>query len=116
MNSHVIAGNIIAKLGVKYLYIISFAVMTPFLIAIYWFVWETSYPRPDPLEVHGNLERRNSEEPASPSSPSSERDSLGNDLPDDIKKTKIVVETTEDIRNISTTTTAESFHPPTTGT
>jgi hypothetical protein len=44
--SHVIAGNIIAKLGVKYLYIISFAVMTPFLVAIYWFVWETTYERP----------------------------------------------------------------------
>jgi len=50
--SHVIAGNIIAKLGVKYTYIISFGVLFPLVIMIYLFIWETTYtgPRPKPFK------------------------------------------------------------------
>ncbi|KAE9972278.1 hypothetical protein EG328_005097 [Venturia inaequalis] len=43
--SHVIAGNIISRLGVKYLYIISFGVLVPFLLAIFFFVRETTFER-----------------------------------------------------------------------
>jgi hypothetical protein len=48
--SHIIAGNIITKLGVRYCYIISFGVITPLVILIYFFVWETTYTgkRPHP--------------------------------------------------------------------
>jgi hypothetical protein len=51
INSHIIAGNIIAKLGIKYTYIISFAVLSPLVIMMYLFVWETTYTgkRPDPM-------------------------------------------------------------------
>jgi hypothetical protein len=114
VDSHVIAGNIIAKLGVKYLYIISFAVMTPFLFAIYWFVWETTYKRPPPPELPANFGSGDPEEHASPSSPTSTANSTASALPDDIKKTNI--ETIEDIRELSSTPSVTSFHPPTEGT
>jgi hypothetical protein len=112
--SHVIAGNIIAKLGIKYLYIISFAVMTPFLFAIYWFVWETTYIRPPPPELPSNLRNKEDEELPSPASSSSSANSTAGALPDDIKKGTI--ETIEDIHDLSPTTSAPSFEPPTEGT
>ena len=113
-SSHVIAGNIIAKLGVKYLYIISFAVMTPFLVAIYFAVWETTYIRPPPPQMPASFERRDSEEPASPSSPSSRAESAASDLPADFKK--MSVEMVEDVDELSSTPSTTSFHPPTEGT
>jgi Major Facilitator Superfamily len=50
--SHVIAGNIITKLGIKYTYIISFGVMFPLVVLIYLFIWETTFtgPRPKPFK------------------------------------------------------------------
>lgn len=59
VSSHVIAGNIIAKLGVKYLYIISFGVLVPFLMAIFFFVRETTFERkkvPEPIITEGDFE------------------------------------------------------------
>jgi hypothetical protein len=101
--SHVIAGNIIAKLGIKYLYIISFAVMTPFLITIYFVVWETTYFRPPP-EVR-NMQVN---EPDSPSSP------------DDIKKGSSIshietVRTSDSASSLSTGPVGEPtpYKPPT---
>lgn len=44
-NSHIISGNIISRLGVKYLYIISFSVFIPITIAIFVFVRETTFSR-----------------------------------------------------------------------
>ncbi|KAF2397311.1 MFS general substrate transporter [Trichodelitschia bisporula] len=44
--SHVIAGNIVAKLGIKYTYIVSFGVLVPLVVLIYFFAWETTFPRP----------------------------------------------------------------------
>jgi hypothetical protein len=46
--SHVIAGNIIAKLGIKYLYIISFGVLFAVVIAVFFLVRETTFVRPPP--------------------------------------------------------------------
>jgi hypothetical protein len=43
--SHVIAGNIIEKLGIKYTFIISFGVVAPLVVLIYLFVWETTFDR-----------------------------------------------------------------------
>lgn len=112
-NSHVVAGNIIAKLGVKYLYIISFAVMTPFLVAIYFLVWETTYYRAPPLPPPTNFGSKDGDDLESPSSPTSK--STGSDLPDDLKK-RDFVETTEERSDLSPTASATSFHPPTQGT
>merc|ERR1711881_186705 len=47
--SSIISGNIIAKLGVKYLYIISFCVMFVLFALNYLFVWETNYTRPSSM-------------------------------------------------------------------
>jgi hypothetical protein len=44
--SHVIAGNIIARLGVKYLYIISFGVLFPVILCVFFLVRETTFVRP----------------------------------------------------------------------
>jgi len=43
--SHVIAGNIIKRLGIKYLYVISFGVLFPIVLAVFFFVRETTYVR-----------------------------------------------------------------------
>src|ERR1700761_3117991 len=100
VDSHVIAGNIIAKLGVKYLYIISFGVMTPFLIAIYFLVWETTYTRPPPPEMRFMMEKNDTDDSSSPSSSSTKDGSLDHDLPSDIKKDN-AIETIEDTRDTS---------------
>jgi len=42
---HIISGNIIKHLGVKYLYIVSFGVMVPIVIAVFVFVRETTFHR-----------------------------------------------------------------------
>lgn len=60
-SSHVIAGNIISRLGVKYLYIVSFGVLAPFLMAIFFFVRETTFDRkkvaePTIISGQGNVE------------------------------------------------------------
>lgn len=44
--SGVVSGNIVASLGVRYLYIISFCVMFILLACNYLFMWETTYARP----------------------------------------------------------------------
>jgi hypothetical protein len=86
-SSHVIAGNIVAKLGVKYLYIISFGVLFPFLLAIFFFVRETTFerkkvPEPTIIATAGDFEVSNTDP--------------GFTTGSDDKKTKIV-ETTEDL-------------------
>ncbi|KAF2670377.1 MFS general substrate transporter [Microthyrium microscopicum] len=43
--SHIISGNIIDKLGLKYTFIISFGVWIPIALAIYFFVYETTFNR-----------------------------------------------------------------------
>jgi hypothetical protein len=44
--SHVIAGNIIHRLGIKYLYVISFGVLFPVVLAVFFFIRETTFVRP----------------------------------------------------------------------
>jgi hypothetical protein len=45
--SHIISGNIINHLGIKYTFIVSFAVWIPIAILIYFFVYETTFNRKD---------------------------------------------------------------------
>jgi hypothetical protein len=47
---HIISGNIITKLGIKYLYIVTFSVMAPVVFCVFFFVRETTYIRPKPSE------------------------------------------------------------------
>lgn len=47
--SHIIAGNIITKLGIKYTFIISFGVMAPLVLLVYLFVWETTFTGKRPV-------------------------------------------------------------------
>src|ERR1700753_4462319 len=117
VDSHVIAGNIIAKLGVKYLYIVSFAVMKPLLGGIYFLVWETTYPRPPPAIPNFNFQKNDSDEPASPSDSSSKDGSTGHTRPEDLKKGGIV-ETIEDTQDLPTPEEEPPtpYKPPTEGT
>jgi hypothetical protein len=100
---------------VKYLYIISFGVMTPFLIAIYFFVWETTYPRPSPFAPTFDFQGKNTEEPVSPSSPSSRAGDAR-----DMKKAGFTtterIETAESSSDASTLSTPKKYEPPTEGT
>jgi hypothetical protein len=50
--SHVIAGNIIHRLGIKHLYVVSFGVLVPVVLAVFFLVRETTFvrdPVPTPL-------------------------------------------------------------------
>jgi len=116
--SHVIAGNIIAKLGVKYLYLISFSVMTPFLVAIYFLVWETTYPRASPFAL--TPEDSDDDKDSSQSSTPTRVNSSSGDI-EDLKKGGVVTE--ERIENIERAETTDSldeepkkYQPPTEGT
>jgi hypothetical protein len=80
-SSHVIAGNIIARLGIKYLYIISFAVLTPFLICIFFLVRETTYERAPPALASLGLRDSIDSSPTSSTS--------GTDLDEDGKKPQV---------------------------
>ncbi|KAF2434218.1 MFS general substrate transporter [Tothia fuscella] len=46
--AHVVAGNIIEKLGIKYLYIVTFSVMAPLVLCIFFFMRETTFVRRKP--------------------------------------------------------------------
>jgi hypothetical protein len=50
LNSQVISGNVIAKLGIKYTFLISTCIVGLLVILIYLFVWETTFYRKS-LEV-----------------------------------------------------------------
>jgi hypothetical protein len=115
LDSHVIAGNVIAKLGVKYLYIISFGVMTPLLIAIYFLVWETTYDRPPPQSPSFEFNRKDSEETSLQQSSLSKDGSIKNSLLDDLKKGG-TLEMIEDTRDIPIPEELSPYLPPTEGT
>jgi hypothetical protein len=70
--SHVIAGNIIAKLGVKYLYIISFSVFVVISTCVFIFIRETTFVRPPKPE-----------EPSDPVVPTASSSSISSD---DVKR------------------------------
>jgi hypothetical protein len=48
LNSQVISGNVIAKLGIKYTFLISCCIVALLAILIYLFVWETTFHRKTP--------------------------------------------------------------------
>lgn len=84
VNRSIVSGNIIAFLGIKYLYIISFAIVAPMVILVYLFVWETTYTRPTPSAV-----------PMSPVSPASEGKDDVFESKDSKKPTVIMTESTD---------------------
>jgi hypothetical protein len=103
---HIISGNIITKLGIKYLYIVTFSVMAPIVFCVFFFVRETTFVRPKtelskPKFDAGDFEAQKEEDFFS----------------SDYKKSK--VEVTEDVRELSRSdsSTSSTLEPTsTTGT
>jgi hypothetical protein len=90
----VISGNIITKLGIKYLYIVTFCVMAPVVFAAFFFVRETTYVRPKPMEKPTVTES------------DFEVDEKEGSFSADNKKSKVIV--TEDISELSRSNTSSS--------
>jgi hypothetical protein len=109
---------------------ISFAVMTPFLIAIYWFVWETTYDRSSPQVPPTDFEQNEARTSAtiaswSDANPRSSLESkqdprssfdADSKIHDDSSSSKeMMIEATE-ANELATVPSLASFSPPTEGT
>jgi hypothetical protein len=102
VSRHVISGNIITKLGIKYLYIVTFSVMAPIVFCVFFFVRETTYVRPKPPGKAAAFAAGDFEVPNDES------------FDTENKKSKVIV--TEDINELSHSESSSSSGASITGT